>query len=832
MNDQRRDPSRAAEGRLIKGEGHILIGGTGRCGTTLLVQLFTLLNFDTGFSKETALRKVDQLSHGGLDQRRHVEPENLPYVAKGPRLADRMAEFMNKNLRVECAILPMRHLYGAAESRRHVYRTAIELGEQRRPGGLWKTKIPELQEVHLALAFYNFLYPLVANNVPVYQLDFPRFATDVDYLYQTLKPIFDRHHVEYEAVAEVHRGLVNRSFIHEFSAPPDWQASNGLHQLEAIADQQSKLLERLERKFIKSGKAPIQTETDELQNTEVLKTDIFRAQLHRVQRKGLDGARIVFFMRNWGYMRNFSSVIRLLAERGHRIRVVFDTPKVTDTEKAALSTIEQLKSPPFGVEFDELAPPEKRGNLYRSLTIYIRLCQDYLRYLDQRYAKASKLRERAASRLPRGTLAVLSLVGRSSSLAASVMRRILNLTDRLIPPPAYVLDYLRKEKVDLVMVTPLFSLGPHQPDYLKAARHFKIPTCLPVASWDNMTNKGLIHVPPDRVLVWNEYQRKEAVELHGLASGQVTVTGAYCYDHWFAWKPSTTKESFLDKVGLDPSQPFILFLGSSPFIAPDEVPVVRRWALALRNSRDPLLSQVGILIRPHPQNAAAWAEADLLGLGNIKIYPEAGANPVDKKAKSDYYDSMYHSRIVVGANTSGMVEASILGKPVHTVLLDEWADTQEGTIHFNYLTSVSGGLLHVARDLDEHATMVGKALRDPDQPCIRSRSFVSGFIRPADLMDTPGETFVNAVEELAERAVDIEKGQSKLGSLILFLRRAVCAPLLLFSLPGYWRGLRGTKTKKSKRHLLKSKTLKNTKVPTRKKKVHSPSTGTEPHIGI
>ena len=34
---------------------------------------------------------------------------------------------------------------------------------------------------------------------------------------------------------------------------------------------------------------------------------------------------------------------------------------------------------------------------------------------------------------------------------------------------------------------------------------------LPVLSWDNLTNKGLIRVQPDQVFVWNEAQKAEAV---------------------------------------------------------------------------------------------------------------------------------------------------------------------------------------------------------------------------------------------------------------------------------------------------------------------------------
>ena len=39
----------------------------------------------------------------------------------------------------------------------------------------------------------------------------------------------------------------------------------------------------------------------------------------------------------------------------------------------------------------------------------------------------------------------------------------------------------------------------------------------------------------------------------------------------------------------------------------------------------------------------------------------------------------------LGVNTSAMIEAAILGRPVLSVLAPEFAATQEGTVHFHYL---------------------------------------------------------------------------------------------------------------------------------------------------
>ena len=63
---------------------------------------------------------------------------------------------------------------------------------------------------------------------------------------------------------------------------------------------------------------------------------------------------------------------------------------------------------------------------------------------------------------------------------------------------------------------------------------------------------------------------------------------------------------------------------------------------------------------------------------------------------------MYHTEAVVGVNTSAMIESGIVGRPVYTVQAEEFAATQEGTLHFQHLKNVDGGLLHLAANLDEH----------------------------------------------------------------------------------------------------------------------------------
>jgi hypothetical protein len=205
-------------------------------------------------------------------------------------------------------------------------------------------------------------------------------------------------------------------------------------------------------------------------------------------------------------------------------------------------------------------------------------------------------------------------------------------------------------------------------------------------------------------------------------------------------------------VGLIPDAPFVLYLCSSPFIAPNEVDFVRRWAAAIRAAGSPSLQQVGLLVRPHPQNGAQWHGIGLSELGNAAIWPPDGTQPDAGEARADYFDSLVHSACIVGINTSGLIEAGIVGKSVLTVLDEDFAGTQAGTLHFQYLRWENGGLLRVARNLDEHLVQLGRALEQGPEDAEHVRQFVTRFCRPHGL-DRPAAALVAAgVEELGRLA--------------------------------------------------------------------------------
>jgi hypothetical protein len=283
-----------------------------------------------------------------------------------------------------------------------------------------------------------------------------------------------------------------------------------------------------------------------------------------------------------------------------------------------------------------------------------------------------------------------------------------------------------------------------------------IPTALCVWSWDHLSSKALIRTVPDRVFVWNDTQRQEAIALHGVPEDRIVVTGAQCFDQWFDRQQSRDRAAFCRRVGLPDDRPFLLWVCSALFRGTaDETAFVERWIRALRESGHASLSDVNILIRPHPSHITDWERVDLSRWNGVAIW---GANPIDDGSRDDYFDSLYYGAGVTGLNTSAFIEAAIVGRPVYTVLLPELYENQEGTIHFHYLLEVAGGLLHASRSLEEHAVQLDALLTGRVDGLERSRRFVEAFVRPHGVRQASTPQFVGAVEELARsrRAAAVE----------------------------------------------------------------------------
>ena len=510
--------------------------------------------------------------------------------------------------------------------------------------------------------------------------------------------------------------------------------------------------------------------------------------------------KIFFSMRHSGAIRNFESVIRSLCEHGHKLHLSFllrdklgDERMAQGDERMVTRLSREFPSITFGWI------PKRSDSRWFDFSRAIRFLVDFLRYKLPEYDDAHKLRGRAEERLP----GLVRLLTKFPLLRWPPFNRLVSnslmLVEGSIPINPLIENDVVSENPDLVLVTPLVDLGSDQVDYVKVAKAHGIKSALGVHSWDNLTNKGLIRSMPNRIYVWNQVQCDEATELHGAGRADIVVTGANTYDHWFEQEPSRSATGFKTEVGLAADKPYLLYVASSRFIAVREIDLIERWITAIRRCDAPELRNIGILIRPHPENAQKWERLDRDELGHVVVWPPRGANPVNESARTDYFDSMYHSVAIVGVNTSAMIEAGIVGRDVFTILDPDNTGTQEGTLHFHYLVNVGDGLLSVAKDFAEHLeqlTAAGIGNATVVSGASKGKDFIKEFVRPLGLDVSATKVFVDDLEAFG----DAEAPVPETFSVWLYPLRWAAYPVASMMALGRKLGYKRKKAERATKH--------------------------------
>jgi hypothetical protein len=466
----------------------------------------------------------------------------------------------------------------------------------------------------------------------------------------------------------------------------------------------------------------------------------------------------ILFVARPGTLLRFSQVVPALAERGHRVHVALTNEPDAGPRELLEGIAGQYPSITYG-------PAPARGELdgWGQVAWLVRGVVDVARYSHPRYPPGSRLRKRMKKRIlgrlerpgefePLGRRLALRVARRSGSAAHPDFWRCVIRTGALLEdaiPTSHRVDrYVREQTPDVVLATGVLEEASEEIEFVKSANRLGIPSGVCVASWDLLTNKGLLKCRPDRVFVWNENQVREVAEMHGLPAERVRPTGAHAFDEWFARRPSTTAEEFIERVGLPPGSPYIVYASSSPDITKRREPAfVARWIEAIRASDDELVGKCPIIIRPYPKALSDWRKFDGSRFENVILWPAVEVFSPADEARAEFYDTLFYCSAVVGANTTAMLEANILGKTVLSVLVRDFA--QKETLHFPYLQLENGGFLQIAPTLEEHIVQLGRALRDPTGDAETRRRFLESFVRPGGIDRSAAPILAEAVEELA-----------------------------------------------------------------------------------
>ena len=171
---------------------HLMIAGTGRSGTSLLVRFLAGMGLQTHLAT-SGDEQWDEVANAGLeDIPIPAAAGQLPYVIKTPLLSELINDVLgNPAIAIDAVILPVRDLVEVAASRTVLEMQALHQQQPwmatldhmvetwgMTPGGTMYSLNPVDQGRLLAVGFHHLIERLTKADVPILFLDFPRLAED------------------------------------------------------------------------------------------------------------------------------------------------------------------------------------------------------------------------------------------------------------------------------------------------------------------------------------------------------------------------------------------------------------------------------------------------------------------------------------------------------------------------------------------------------------------------------------------------------------------------------------------------------------------------------
>lgn len=268
--------------------------------------------------------------------------------------------------------------------------------------------------------------------------------------------------------------------------------------------------------------------------------------------------------------------------------------------------------------------------------------------------------------------------------------------------------------------TPGFNSKRDIPVIQEAKRKGVKTLCL-VHSWDNIGGyKGFLPTRPDLFGVWNELQKREAVDLHFYPEEDVMVVGPPNFDLYQKRETFIERNEFFKKMGLDPKKRLITVATASRIATKNDF-ILDILLKAVKE--DNFIEPVQILCRVHPRDRKEDYQKYLDNTNLVMDFPgkylqSIGWNP-DKREMIHLANTLKHSDIIVNVASTITIEAAILDRPVINMGFS-LTDPEEfeykikrraWNMHFKYVLDTNCS--YIAKNPEDLVNAINGYLTDP-----------------------------------------------------------------------------------------------------------------------
>lgn len=252
----------------------------------------------------------------------------------------------------------------------------------------------------------------------------------------------------------------------------------------------------------------------------------------------------------------------------------------------------------------------------------------------------------------------------------------------LLIPDNFGEELFIKYQPDLLFAPNMFS--PDDSRLLRYAKKHQIKTVTTAKSWDVPTTRGFTRVKADRILVFNEINKKEIVAIGDYNINKVFCIGFPQFDIYYKKNIYLPREEFLNKIGADPSKRLVLFAVPGDFKNPFSHEIIQMLDEAIENKM--FIKDIQILARFHPKYTSTAEH--LKNLKNIildrpgtyfsKDMEDGLDAPLSKTFQWTFTNndlihlanSLYHSDVTINTESTMTLDAITVGRPVVLVGFD------------------------------------------------------------------------------------------------------------------------------------------------------------------
>lgn len=241
----------------------------------------------------------------------------------------------------------------------------------------------------------------------------------------------------------------------------------------------------------------------------------------------------------------------------------------------------------------------------------------------------------------------------------------------LVPVKTVVTELFKKYRPDAVILPDMTF--PVDNYILHQAKMLGLPSIAMLRSWDVLTtNKGIIRLKPDRLVVHNPWLKAAAIKWGDIKGDRIDIGGMPHFDIYFKGQPAK-RRLFFEKLGLDPEKRVILYSlngGWGEGISKDIAQIISR---AVSDGRLP--PDLQLLIRMHPNAPREHFEKDP---HYVFYWPEGVRFNKGRLSDMEFteswlqelYDVIYYSDVTINAQSTMSIDAAALDKPVINICFD------------------------------------------------------------------------------------------------------------------------------------------------------------------